>query len=127
MVQNTSSSAAFSAVSSADVLSSNYKIKRHSSFVRCVIVDDTPDGCGAMLRYKHATAECFAAYGNICYEEHGTCVAHRLHNITTGVTNEGSVTGHVYSAQYVCALPAHRQKLHAAALHLAKSELQVSL
>ena len=74
MVQSTGSSSAMSAVNSACEPLSNDMATGICSKVECVIVDDLPDGCGAMLRYKHATAQCFADYENILYDEHSSCV-----------------------------------------------------
>lgn len=73
IVQNTTGSTAFSAVNSGCTPISNESAKAISQHTSCVIVDDTPDGCGAMLRYKHAAAEAFAQVPNIFYNEHGSC------------------------------------------------------
>ena len=57
MAQNTTSSAAFSAVSSADEPSSNDKIKRHSGFVRCVIVAPCQDQDVPLLEETNFVSE----------------------------------------------------------------------
>ena len=105
IVANTTGSTAFSAVNSSCSACSNDSAKAIAENSSCVIIDDSPDGCGAMLRYKHATAEAFESHANIFYDEYGSCIAHKVHNISSTLLGEGGIVGHVHAAIYITNMP----------------------
>ena len=76
-----------------------------------IIVDDCPDGCAPMLRYKSATSDVLidTRPANVLYDETSVCFAHSIHNLGRAALNEAGVVGHVHAVTCVFGLNHHRK------------------
>ena len=127
VITSTGSSTCFEAVNSGVGAAFSVKsMQQHAiNDVKCAIIDDTPDGCPAMSRYKSATAAFLEPERNVMYDEHSHCCAHAIHNIAKAALGEGGVVGHAHAVCYVCSMDSRRRQLWGACKHLVKTELQV--
>ena len=124
IISRTNASTVFEAVNSADPAWNAQTIKDWPTEVDCLLVDDAPDGCGAMRRYKSATA-CYLDDPRILYEPFPTCYAHSLFNIGKSCMSTGEVVGHTHAVCYIFGLDHRRKALWGALQHLVASELIV--
>ena len=87
-------------------------------------MDDCPDGCAPMLRYKSATSDVLidTRPANVLYDETSVCFAHSIHNLGRAALNEAGVVGHVHAVTYVFGLNHHRKRLWGALEHLVSTE-----
>ena len=88
------------------------------------IVDDCPDGCPTMMRFKRASAEYTLPHPNLFYNEDATCMAHILHNDIKSSMQEKQIVGHTHAVCHVFALDGRRRQLLGALKHLVHNDLE---
>lgn len=101
------------------------KLKDLSSSCGCVILDDTPDNCPAMMRLKHAVQKRVEDTPNILYEENDGCITHWLNLYISKTLGERDFVGHVHAIQTVENVYNQRLKLHGAIAHIVNAELEI--
>ena len=87
------------------------------------IIDDCPDGCPTMTRFKHASAEYTLPHPHVFYNEDGTCMAHILHNQIKAAMQEKQIVGHTHAVCHVFALDGRRRQLLGSLKHLVHTDL----
>ena len=75
------------------------------------ILDDCPDGCPTMTRFKHASAEYTLPHPYLFHNEDAPCMAHILHNQINAAMQEKQIVGHLHLACHVFALDGRRRQL----------------
>ena len=87
------------------------------------MIDDCPDGCPTMTRFKHASAEYTLPHPHVFYNEDGTCRAHILHNQIKAAMQEKQIVGHTHAVCHVFALDGRRRQLLGSLKHLVHTDL----